>query len=337
MAAPTNNITTPSILAAVESDIANFSQERSFTLQNGNVIRARHWRSGHADAKTRDCRRFLAFHGFLDNASSFDLLLLKQLGPEPVEIVALDLAGHGLSSHRKTEDYALWRYVEDSDLIVSQLGWERHAILGHSMGGAVATVYGGLFESRVTLCILLDNLGPLIRDVEDQPDHLLEHFSQKRGLAKKRLPFHPSIESACKARSQGGAYGIQPEYASVLMSRGLKPAERALEDGSILKGWTWTTDRILTIRSAQSLSEGYAKAFMSRISCPLLAVLAEDGLLQITDAAGDQNDRQNWPKGKVTIKGVPGSHSVHMENAPLVAEKISSWVHEQDFSEAAKL
>lgn len=75
-------------------------------------------------------------------------ILLEQLGPEPVEILALDLAGHGTSDHRTSEDYALWRYIEDADQIVEQLGWQRHAIIGHSMGGAISTLYAGLFESR---------------------------------------------------------------------------------------------------------------------------------------------------------------------------------------------
>ncbi|KAF9897457.1 hypothetical protein BX616_005559 [Lobosporangium transversale] len=308
--------------------------EKSFELRNGINLRAKHWKTESRDAKARDCRRFLALHGFLDNASSFDFLLLKQLGPEPVEIVALDLAGHGLSSHRTTEDYALWRYVEDADQVVEQLGWQRHGIIGHSMGGAISTIYAGLYESRLTLCILLDNFGPLTRDVEDQPQHLLEHIQEKKALATKRLPFHPTIESACRARSQG-TYGIQPEFARNLMPRGLRPIERTLDDGTVAQGWTWTTDRFLTIRSPQSLSEAYVKAFMSRICCPVLAVLAEGGLLPLTKVS---DEREGWiTKGKVTIKGVPGNHSVHMEDASMVAESISSWVLEQNVGEIARL
>lgn len=41
-------------------------------------------------------------------------------------------------------------------------------------------------------------------------------------------------------------------------------------------------------------------------------------------------------QAKVTVKEIPGSHSVHMENAPLVSEIISSWVLEQD-NQVAKL
>ncbi|KAG0329276.1 hypothetical protein BGZ99_002825 [Dissophora globulifera] len=319
-------------------DTSYTPEERFFPLRNGMVLRARHWKSGPSDVPVRDCRRFLAFHGFLDNAGSFDPLsplLLKQLGPEPVEIVALDLAGHGQSSHRTTEDYALWRYVEDIDQVAEQLGWQRHAVLGHSMGGAVATLYSGLYESRVTLCILLDNFGPFTRSVEDQPQHLLEHIQDKKKLVTKRLPFHPTIESACTARSQGGANGIQPEYARFLMDRGLKPAEKTMEDGTVVQGWTWTTDRILTIRSAQSMSEEYSRAFMRRICCPVLGVLAEGGLLQLTEMV---NERTGWiDKAKTTIKGVPGSHSVHMEDAPRISELISSWVLEQDIALSAKL
>lgn len=74
--------------------------------------------------------------------------MLQQLGPEPVEIVALDFAGHGKSSHRQTEDYSIWRYAEDAVHVANQLGWDRHAVIGHSMGGAVACLYSGLFVSR---------------------------------------------------------------------------------------------------------------------------------------------------------------------------------------------
>jgi hypothetical protein len=47
-------------------------EERSFQLRNGLVIRAKHWRSTGPEVTPRDCRRFLAFHGYLDNAGSFD-------------------------------------------------------------------------------------------------------------------------------------------------------------------------------------------------------------------------------------------------------------------------
>lgn len=227
--------------------------------------------------------------------------MLQQLAPEPVEIVALDLAGHGMSSHRQTEDYGLWRYVEDIDQVTEQLGWHEqqqggHAILGHSMGGAVTTLYSGLYPDRVKLCILLDNFGPFTRLVEDQPEHLLQHIAEKRNLVHKRLPFHLTIQSACEARTKGGNFVMDLASAQVLVPRGLRPMERTIiqesvaENGEkiqvevVQQGWTWSTDQILTIRSAQSLSEDYVKAFMGRITAPFLVVLASQGLHTMTES-----------------------------------------------------
>ncbi|OAQ28032.1 alpha/beta-hydrolase [Linnemannia elongata AG-77] len=313
-------------------------QERSFEFPNGIVLAAKHWKTGGPSAQTRDTRRFLAFHGFLDNASSFDLLaplMLQQLGPEPVEIVALDFAGHGKSSNRQTEDYSIWRYAEDAVHVANQLGWDRHAVIGHSMGGAVACLYSGLFVSRVTLCILLDNFGPFTRLVEDQPDHLLEHIQQKKDLPNKQLPFHPTIESAVLARNKNGAYGLNLPSSWILVPRGLRPLERTDSDGTIVKGWTWSTDQLLTIRSAQSLSEEYVQSFMTRIRCPFLAVLASKGIQTIRYMV---DDRLPWLcQTKVTIRDVDGNHHVHMEDAPMVAGHVCDWILRQDDAPVARL
>ncbi|KAF9134507.1 hypothetical protein BGW39_006772 [Mortierella sp. 14UC] len=257
----------------------------------------------------------------------FPELLLEQLGPEPVEILALDLARHGTSDHRTSEDYALCRYIEDADQIVEQLGWQRHAIIAHSLGGATHGAISALYT-------------------EEQPQHQLEHITDKKKLLAKRAAFHPTVESVCESRSHRGAYGIAPELAEFLMPRGLRPAERTLEDGkTVVQGWTWLADRLLTIRSAQSMSEDYAKAFMTRITCPVFAVMAEDGLFHFMDGKKSKiprkKERDGWPdwihKNKLTLTSVPGKHPVPIEKTPLVASKIVPWILVQDVGEVAKL
>ncbi|KAG0232870.1 hypothetical protein BGW41_001694 [Actinomortierella wolfii] len=47
-------------------------EERTFTLHNGIIIAAKYWRNS-ANGQSGAQRRFLALHGFLDNAASFDL------------------------------------------------------------------------------------------------------------------------------------------------------------------------------------------------------------------------------------------------------------------------
>ncbi|CAO3565713.1 unnamed protein product [Mortierella alpina] len=261
--------------------------------------------------------------------------MFQQLGPEPLEILALDLAGHGMSSHRQTEDYNLWRFVEDLDQVTEQLQWHKHALIGHSMGGAVCTLYAGLYESRVVLCILLDNLGPWVRSVEDEPRRLLTHMEQKRKLVHKRMAFHPTLESACDARSKGGDFELNRGSARILVSRGLRPVEISdprdpHNTTPPLQGWTWSTDRILTIQPAQTISSVYARAFLCRITSPVLAVMATEGQLK--------SENKEWfSNTRLTIKKVEGSHAVHLENPQLVSGHVCSWIQDQDATILARL
>ncbi|KAF9167483.1 hypothetical protein DFQ26_004436 [Actinomortierella ambigua] len=183
---------------------------------------------------------------------------------------------------------------------------------------------------------MLDNFGPWTRPVEEQPMHLLEHMAQKRALATKRLPFHPSIESAIRARTHNGNWQIREDAAAIFTPRSLMPMERTDDEGQVIQGYTWRSDRVLTIRSATSVSDDYAKAFMARITCPLLAVLASKGFMLLR---GVVEERVTWPTNAAvtTVCEVEGFHHVHLEDAPLVAQKVSEWVLAQDRSEKARL
>ncbi|MGK2915619.1 MAG: alpha/beta fold hydrolase, partial [Porticoccaceae bacterium] len=80
----------------------------------------------------------LALHGWLDNCGSFAVLAPLLIG---VRLVALDLAGHGLSSHRSADaTYNIWQDVGDVHAVAEQLGWENFALLGHSRGAMIATL-----------------------------------------------------------------------------------------------------------------------------------------------------------------------------------------------------
>ena len=68
----TMSTTSAASVTISQQDAALVPEERSFQLRNGLVIRAKHWRSAGPEVTPRDCRRFIAFHGYLDNAGSFD-------------------------------------------------------------------------------------------------------------------------------------------------------------------------------------------------------------------------------------------------------------------------
>jgi len=90
----------------------------------------------------------IALHGWLDNAASFSHLAPLLPG---LRIVALDQAGHGHSSHRAPgSGYQLWDYALDVLLVADQLGWQKFALLGHSMGAIVSLLLAGAVPERIS-------------------------------------------------------------------------------------------------------------------------------------------------------------------------------------------
>jgi pimeloyl-ACP methyl ester carboxylesterase len=103
--------------------------------------------------------RVLCLHGWLDNAASFSPLapLLDRL-----DRVALDLPGHGYSEHRHfSTRYHFVDYLFNVDAALDTLGWEDCHLVGHSLGAAIAAVYGAGAPERVRSLVLLDSMGPI--------------------------------------------------------------------------------------------------------------------------------------------------------------------------------
>ena len=106
-----------------------------------------------------------SLHGFLDNCRSYHFLapfLVSKL--EDAQVVALDLPGHGLSTHKPLDhppmmiinDYCY--YVAE---FVQKLNWEDGFILiGHSLGAAISVIYAATCSQQVTKLVLLVGYGP---------------------------------------------------------------------------------------------------------------------------------------------------------------------------------
>ena len=109
--------------------------------------------------------RVLALHGWLDNAASF-LPLSTPLAH--CDLVALDLPGHGGSEHRQPGyDYAFVDWIHDGFDALDALGWDRASLLGHSMGGAIATLMAASLPARVERLALIEALGPVSGKAEE--------------------------------------------------------------------------------------------------------------------------------------------------------------------------
>ena len=203
----------------------------------------------------------LAFHGWLDNAATFDNL--APLLPE-FRILSLDLPGHGHSDHRPpgTACYFI-DMVMDVIEVADVLGWERFSLLGHSMGAGVATYLAGTLQDKIDYVILIEGIGSIVQKPEKMPEDFRESAIQWMSRTKKQLPIYSDIESAVKARFKVG--GILKSSVRPLVERGLRPVNG---------GYTWRSDPILKSKSRHYFTEEQAQAFIKEITAPVLLIEA---------------------------------------------------------------
>ena len=112
LAAPTLLSKTVKSMSTTASII---SSERTFTCSDGVKLVAKCWKNEVVDNHHhRPTKKILCLHGWLDNSASFNRLaplllvdskssLSEEHQQQPMEIVALDFPGHGLSQHKSVD------------------------------------------------------------------------------------------------------------------------------------------------------------------------------------------------------------------------------------------
>jgi pimeloyl-ACP methyl ester carboxylesterase len=257
--------------------------------------------------------RVLCLHGWLDNAASF-----VPLAPHLAEfdVLALDFAGHGFSSHRpETSRYYFTDYLYDTDAVMDELGWDRCHFIGHSMGGGVASCFAAAVPERVNRLVLLDALGPLTLPANQAAQQLRLSMASVRKSRSFLRPYE-SVEEAMLARQKKSPMS---DGAARLL------CERSLEHTGDY--YQWRTDPRLNWRSPQLPGDEQALAILAAITSPTLAITTP-GLI---DYFGEEAANKR-------IGAIPevqhimheGQHHFHMEQAQQTGVQITNFLQQQD-------
>ncbi|WP_199742124.1 alpha/beta fold hydrolase [Vulcaniibacterium tengchongense] len=258
--------------------------------------------------------RVLALHGWLDNAASFAPLAAHLHG---IELVAPDLPGHGASAHLPPgADYSFAGAVDSVLDIADALGWERFALLGHSMGAGIASLIAAACPQRVERLVAIEALGALAEAPERTVPRLREAIAARRALPGKSLRVFPDLALAVRARMAAGQQlgsRLDEAAARLLVERGVAPVEG---------GFVWSSDPRLTLPTMQRMSEPQVRALIAGIECPTRVIYAEPAQPYLPEPQRREHAAL-LPRGELIV--LPGGHHLHMERPQAVAAAIGDF------------
>jgi pimeloyl-ACP methyl ester carboxylesterase len=240
----------------------------------------------------------LALHGWLDNAASFRPMAPLLPG---YDLVALDMPGHGLSFHYPEDaEYSLFSTILDVLAAADALGWQQFALLGHSMGGAIASVLAAAAPERIERLFLIEALGPLAGSEDTTASRLRDAVTQRRALDGKRKRVFTDPELAVQARMYTSITALDEASARLMIERGIRAVEG---------GFEWSSDARLTLPTAVRMSEVQIQDCLRAIACPVTMLVAEPtppyfppGLREARVVCVPQ----------IRSVSLPGSHHLHM-------------------------
>jgi len=249
-----------------------------------------------------------ALHGWLDNLATFECLV----GHMPdIRLVAIDFPGHGHSAH--IAPGCAYHFLDGLYLIddlARHYGQETINLLGHSMGGAVSSLYSASQQARVNKLCLIESLGPLTAEPEQATELLKNAVNQRASLANKQKPVYASFNEALAARAI--ASQIDREPIKPIVERGLEKVEG---------GYTWRADSRMRTTSPSRLSEIQLTAVLKHIAAPTLLIEGTEGLLKGNDTV--QQRKQHF--SHLTTRLVSGGHHVHLEQPQSCGEQIAAF------------
>ncbi|MBV8594451.1 MAG: alpha/beta hydrolase, partial [Caulobacteraceae bacterium] len=240
-------------------------------------------------------------HGGRDHCRNWDWV--AQDLRRDFHVIAPDLRGHGDSAHSKSGDYSMNAFVYDLAQLIHQQGVERVRIVAHSLGGAIALRYAGVYPERVERLAAIEGLGPspamLAHRAKVGPAERLAGWIEAGRKLAGRVPRRYSTIDEALARMREENRRLTPEQARYLTVHGVSRNE----DGS----YGWKFDNHVRSEAPADFSAEAIQSLWARIACPTLLVYGAESW-----ASNPERD------GRLR----------HFQNARVVVfDKAGHWVH----------
>lgn len=267
----------------------------------------------------------LAIHGWQDNAGTFDRLC--PLLPSDISVLAIDLPGHGKSSHYPTgmHYYIFWDGIALIRRIVKHFGWDKVTLLGHSLGGALSFMYAAAFPDEVEAFISIDIAGPPARDHRKQAANLgesIDRFLRYETLPATKMPCY-DYDDAIDVVLAVYDGSVDMESVEVLMRRGMAPAPPHLNK----EGFHFSRDLRLKVALMGMLSLEQVIAHAERIKCRVLNIRAVPGMVwDNLEYYPSVIEALKKSTSKLVYHEIPGTHHIHLVTPERISQQVSEFL-----------
>lgn len=256
----------------------------------------------------------LLVHGVQDHCHTWDWFADSFAGD--YHVVAPDLRGHGDSQWVLGSSYHMMDYVYDLAQLVRQAKLEPLVVIGHSMGGTLASLFAGLHPDLVTKLVLIEGVGLWPGMMEGGVvDRMAMWMENTRTLAARQPRRYPSLESAFERMHQANAH-LSEDQARYLTIHGTNQNE----DGS----YSWKFDNYTHAFAPNRMPVEDMVEIWKNIQCPTLCLNAKEGFGHRT---GQDGTLAHFAEGRM-VDIADAGHWVHHDQLEAVVTEVQSFLRE---------
>jgi pimeloyl-ACP methyl ester carboxylesterase len=214
----------------------------------------------------------LLLHGFLENAWAWEETVEAGLAGR-FHLLALDFRGHGDSDRVGVgADYYLTDHLADLDDLLPLVRRARVSIIGHSMGGAIASLYAGARPDALARLVIMEGTG-LPGPPSLAPPERAARWLQRRAEVRARPQSSYATVEEAAARLRKSDPTLRPELAARLAEKGTRPGP----DGRL----RFKHDPRLTAGGAYVFDVEQAREFWAKVACPVFIVEGERSRMRL--------------------------------------------------------
>ncbi|XP_015126730.1 serine hydrolase-like protein [Diachasma alloeum] len=260
-------------------------------------------------------RPVLVVHGNQDNAGAFTRLI--QLLPDTYHYVAIDLPGHGLSSHFPPGMFLdFFNFVLAIHYVLDALNWEKCLYLGHSFGGQIGVMYCIFYPGRIEKMITIDAL-------------MAEGFTPPEAFERLKI-IHKSTLLAFEKKDERLYTGEQ--VLDALMNRRRFKLTREAAEALMVRAVTRVGDKYkynrdirMKIHVGLCFSDEQNFEFFKHLRTPVLFLLAKDSWFGLVKKLHLAEKYKELFTEFLTMVTIEGNHDVHNNIPENVAPHVIAW------------